>query len=424
MLLEKLFENRFLLGWLISTLLLTSIVQAQDALRLADNPNLSSISCNTQSKLIIETPDGQLIVPIEWGQMTVQGHYLPAIRHILLGNQQGQIDLYDDGIIDIHYHHCQQLSVSLSTIDQFIIELPKDNWVLEQYSGETLDAQLRAVNQTTTLLNLPDDALIIDAQGGQLTLNALNALQTHVQIDSKKRAPFEVNIEAALSFDQLAIQANSLHVNAPITTQGSIEMGSYATQDNPAELMINATITAPAVYLDSADALWVDSSIKTIGAQGGWIQLRAADIYVLNGAQLEASGDSGGGHIVIGDQQQPARYIVIEPQAKLRSDALLQGDGGHIIIDSQQATIVHGHLSAQGGYLGGDGGFVETSSQGSVLTVTTAPQLSAVAGQDGTWLLDPYNIEIVAGLMNANVDITAGVVLTAIADNAQIGVDL
>ena len=55
---------------------------------------------------------------------------------------------------------------------------------------------------------------------------------------------------------------------------------------------------------------------------------------------------------------------------------------------------MQGAISARGGERGGNGGFVETS--GGQLSVERAPDVGAAAGQAGTWLIDPFNIEIVA----------------------------
>ena len=67
-----------------------------------------------------------------------------------------------------------------------------------------------------------------------------------------------------------------------------------------------------------------------------------------------------------------------------------------MILWSDNHTGFHGSISAQGGKNGGDGGFVETSSKGS-LSVNGLVGLFAPLGNHGSWLLDPDNINISSG---------------------------
>ncbi|MCP4487543.1 MAG: hypothetical protein GY820_09540, partial [Gammaproteobacteria bacterium] len=53
-------------------------------------------------------------------------------------------------------------------------------------------------------------------------------------------------------------------------------------------------------------------------------------------------------------------------------------------------------IYARGGAQGGDGGFIETSGKKG-FELPVAPDVSAVAGEGGLWLIDPYNITISDG---------------------------
>lgn len=87
--------------------------------------------------------------------------------------------------------------------------------------------------------------------------------------------------------------------------------------------------------------------------------------------------------------------------SSIQADAISNGDGGKIIIWSENSTKVYATISAKGGGTSGDGGFVETSGK-KFLDVTKAPIVSAANGKAGTWLLDPTNIEIVSGPGNGD----------------------
>ncbi|MEO1180061.1 MAG: filamentous hemagglutinin N-terminal domain-containing protein, partial [Cyanobacteria bacterium J06636_28] len=135
------------------------------------------------------------------------------------------------------------------------------------------------------------------------------------------------------------------------------------------------------------------------------------DQVALVGATVDASGESGGGTVLIGGDRlgqgtvPNATATVIDETSTVRADARNSGDGGKIVAWGTTLLRSAGQLVARGGANGGDGGFVETSSLGG-LDVAIAPDVSAVNGLGGLWLLDPANITIVAGEANDNITTT------------------
>ncbi|NDB96195.1 MAG: hypothetical protein EBZ78_08565, partial [Verrucomicrobia bacterium] len=83
------------------------------------------------------------------------------------------------------------------------------------------------------------------------------------------------------------------------------------------------------------------------------------------------------------------------------ADAVNNGDGGRVILWSEEYTGFLGSISAQGGSVSGNGGFVETSSRDN-LQAFGSVQASAPWGEAGLWLLDPANVEIAAGTLNGS----------------------
>src|SRR6202012_520425 len=73
-----------------------------------------------------------------------------------------------------------------------------------------------------------------------------------------------------------------------------------------------------------------------------------------------------------------------------------QGNGGKIVLWSDQGTNFDGTILARGGPAGGDGGFAEVSSGGQ-LRFTGGVNLSAPNGTTGTLLLDPSDVIICSG---------------------------
>lgn len=134
--------------------------------------------------------------------------------------------------------------------------------------------------------------------------------------------------------------------------------------------------------------------------KGGNIEITGSEVEISN-ATIDASGNTGGGKINIGGSfrgEGPlpnARTTFIDKGTVIKADALQRGDGGEIIIWSDEDTAYYAFLSATGGLEDGNGGFAEIS--GKELTAKGQVDLSAPRGDSGTLLYDPVNIEIVGG---------------------------
>jgi filamentous hemagglutinin family protein len=145
----------------------------------------------------------------------------------------------------------------------------------------------------------------------------------------------------------------------------------------------------------------LDASDRSAGATGGAISVTGERVALV-GAQLDASGDAGGGSIRVGGDLHGAgalpnaRRTFVDDGSTLRADAISSGNGGKVIVWSDEATSFLGSLSARGGAAGGDGGFAEIS--GAVfLWAKGDVDLRAVSGANGTLLYDPKEIQLVGG---------------------------
>ncbi len=144
------------------------------------------------------------------------------------------------------------------------------------------------------------------------------------------------------------------------------------------------------------------------GDRGGEIHLLGEEIFLKSGAMIDASGNLGGGEILVGGSFQgkntsipSAELSFIDEGVILRADALSEGDGGQIVVWSEGATGFFGEASARGGASGGNGGLIEVS--GPALTFQGTANTTAPRGETGTLLLDPNNITIVTGATSPNV---------------------
>ncbi|MDO9022978.1 filamentous hemagglutinin N-terminal domain-containing protein, partial [Zwartia sp.] len=140
----------------------------------------------------------------------------------------------------------------------------------------------------------------------------------------------------------------------------------------------------------------LDASGPAVGQKGGKVEVLGKTVKLVN-AKVDASGDSGGGLVVVGGNfkgagpQANALNTSIDRTTVIKADAIRAGDGGRISVWSDAATVFEGKISARGGAQAGDGGFVETSGKQVTLAESASVDTRAPLGKTGMWLLDPVN---------------------------------
>lgn len=157
------------------------------------------------------------------------------------------------------------------------------------------------------------------------------------------------------------------------------------------------------VEAEQGDAL-VSGLIDASGSNGsgGVINVTGQRVALLDGANLNAdgAGTGDGGLVQIGGgwqgnnpDLQNSTYTVMQQGASISANAGVDGDGGEVVLWSDDRTDFHGQISATGGSVSGQGGQVETSGK-QILQATGDVNVSSVDG-GGRYLLDPGDIEIV-----------------------------
>ncbi len=138
-------------------------------------------------------------------------------------------------------------------------------------------------------------------------------------------------------------------------------------------------------------------------AEGGRIFLKATNTATLTRDSVTEAQGSRGGDITI----RSGEATLVEDGALIQANAHENGQGGRVVVWSDNSTHFHGDIEARGGSQGGNGGFAEVSGL-QTLEVTGHADLSAPAGNAGEMLLDPGSITITsapsnaaAGLLNA-----------------------
>ncbi len=160
--------------------------------------------------------------------------------------------------------------------------------------------------------------------------------------------------------------------------------------------------------------------------QGGTIKVLGKKIIVESPAVINASGKTGGGEILIGGNahgagpEQNANQTYIASGATILANARLTGDGGKVVIWSNDNTRFYGNISVQGGTQSGNGGWVETSGKNYLDVNGGTVNPLALLGKTGTWLLDPTNIYIALNQANAT---AAGMTGSDTSANTSTGVN-
>jgi filamentous hemagglutinin family protein len=272
--------------------------------------------------------------------------------------------------------------VQLASGDQMTVDLYGDG-LMELAVSDTVEAQL--VKNTGT----------ISAEGGTIALTAAAGRQI---VDSL------VQIEGELT--------------APTVTEhnGKIIIAAEGS---------NATILAGGQIKASGEAA---------GTTGGTVRLEADRIAVTG--KIDASGKAGGGKVFVGGDYlggkqgakkyadtpiKNAKATVVTDNAIIDVSAKDTGNGGTAIVWSDDYTNFAGTIHATGGAMGGDGGFVETSSKDNLQATGFAHANAQVAGyQAGTWLLDPRNLTISTSTTNGAFDGGSPNIFTPTADTATV----
>jgi filamentous hemagglutinin family protein len=142
----------------------------------------------------------------------------------------------------------------------------------------------------------------------------------------------------------------------------------------------------------------IDASSKTAGTTGGTVAITGGQVNLVS-AEINADGPAGGGTVEIGGGPHGggdlahADSVWLDSGTIINADAISNGPGGSITLWSDANASSSATLTARGGPLGGDGGYIETSAPS--LQINSSPDASSPHGKAGSWVLDPATVEIV-----------------------------
>ncbi|MFA5017742.1 MAG: filamentous hemagglutinin N-terminal domain-containing protein [Methylobacter sp.] len=284
---------------------------------------------------------------------------------------------------------------------------------------------IRAGKDGNVLLIAPkiENNGIIKSEGGSITLAAGQEL-TITNLDSPDiRFQIQAPADSVLNLGKLLTEGGAINVFAgTIKHSGEINADSVQIdKQGHIHLVAQQDITLAAGSKISANnsqgnagTIHIESKTGTTLAQGsieaqatqtgkgGNIALLGERVGVLTQARIDASGENGGGQVLIGGDYQGknpnvhnAKATYVDQGSTIKADAKTNGDGGKVIVWSADVTRAYGNISTKGGSLSGNGGFIETSGHQYLDVEGIRVNASATNGTTGSWLLDPNNIRII-----------------------------
>lgn len=184
------------------------------------------------------------------------------------------------------------------------------------------------------------------------------------------------------------------------------------------------------IRLEGGDNAKVEVSGRLIAkgehTTGGTIEVTGEQVALMNGAVLDASGDKGGGKVLVGGDYQGkndavynARTTYVASGATIKADAIQEGNGGKVVVWADDLTRYYGEISAQGGAKSGNGGFVEVSGK-QHLAMLGDVNVGAANGIGGSILFDPENITLDNTAPTPLTDQATGTPDVAFADNSGV----
>jgi|GEM_PF-2032418 len=264
---------------------------------------------------------------------------------------------------------------------------------------------------------------------GVVNKGSINALHADLQAQGNIYA-YAINNQGSIHATGVVKEGGRVKLTAGGIGNGAgniINSGSIMA-DNSGEILVkgqNVTTTDSSVIqakttstarkskikIESEDTTLVSGEINASSDtdKGGSIQITGVKVGAM-GLRADASGQTGGGEILLGGDYQGknpdvknAQKTTVTADTKLIADAKGNGDGGKVVVWSDDTTKFYGSISARGGVDGGKGGLAEVSGKENLI-YRGSTDLRAFDGTAGTLLLDPKNITVsgIPGAVNAS----------------------
>ena len=346
------------------------------------------------------------------------------------------------------------LAVLLSSTSLASQELPQNGQILSGTGSIVQDGTDMSITQNSANLDIDWNSFSIGAENTvtfkqpsatSTALNRVTGTQTsaiHGKMTANGRVfllnPNGVMFGAGAQVNVGSLVASTLGLSKTETnnsgSQHEFEGDSAAAITNAGQIATNdgGTIALIAAKVTNTGSLTAPGGTVALGAGrrvrldlGGTVALEvdeaAVDALITQGGAIRADG----GLIYLGAKAAgDLAQTVINHSGTSQAQTLATGKDGRIFLmgDMRNDQIdVSGTLDASAPN-GGDGGFVETSAAQLMLRDGLRVTTKAHLGKTGTWLIDPTDIEIIAGDNDGTANwsanqIKAGTINAALAEN-------
>jgi filamentous hemagglutinin family protein len=256
---------------------------------------------------------------------------------------------------------------------------------------------------------------VITSPGGDVVLAAGQSVDLADSNDPDVRVVISAPGSQALNVGQVVVESGRVGIYGALVNQ----MGLVSA--NSAIAGANGKI----VFKSSGDTLLGAGSVTTATGtgSGGTVEVTGERVGLTGDAVVDVSGEKGGGTVLIGGDEhganariQNASQAYLGAATQVKADAVQAGDGGKVVVWSDQQTQMYGRVSARGAGEN-NGGFAEISSKG-YLDFRGLADLRAPSGKAGTLLLDPSDITIGSSPSTGDVAISASAPFAITAANA------
>ncbi len=284
-------------------------------------------------------------------------------------------------------------TVALASGNAFTLDFYGDN-LINLGLNDSIASSVTDVSTGQPLSSLVSNAGTLKANGGRVELTA---------------------VAARAVVDSVINNTGVVEANTIGTHNGMIVLGAATGASKPAG--------APTQTVKVSGKLSAAGKRK---GTGGTVVVTGENVQ-LSAANINASGRSGGGAVLIGGDTgggnpstlaasisgaalEPfavptATTVGVDANSLINASATGRGNGGKVIVWSNEATTFYGTVLATGGGGGGNGGFVETS--GHVLAFNGKVNTGAPTGAKGMLLLDPMNAIIAATAGNEVITVSS-----------------
>ncbi|NPU86277.1 MAG: filamentous hemagglutinin N-terminal domain-containing protein [Syntrophaceae bacterium] len=256
---------------------------------------------------------------------------------------------------------------------------------------------------------------LIYSPNGDIMLAAGQSVQMVDSLSSDIAVVVSAPKDSALNLGQIVAESGKIGIYGGLIAQNGLVSANSATVGEGGRIVFRATngitldtgsrTTANGTEGGRIEILSEDGTTAVSGSvtatgtdgKGGDIAILGDDVEITGAALVDASGGSGGGSVLIGGDYQGANAAVpnaettyVGSDVVIKADALDAGDGGKVVLWSDDTTSFYGSISARGGVNGGNGGNVEVSGK-KTLVYRGLTDVRAPLGTTGTLLLDPTN---------------------------------